>query len=123
MLDSIVTLLHQRGEASTSHSLHVDKSSFQNPSTHQSSPVLKQHPYVKVEFPKFSSEDAMQWLYKAERYFRVYSIPEEQKVSLASLQFDGKELAWFQLMERSNQIQDWVISCYSYLGVVWAFTV
>jgi len=107
-LDSIVTLLHQRGEASTSHSLYVDGSSFQNPGTHQSSPVLKQHPYVKVEFPKFSNEDAMQWLYKAEFYFRVYFILEEQKVSLASLQFDGKELAWFQLMERSNQIQDWL---------------
>ena len=68
-LDSFVTFLHEHGEATTSHSSHVDGSNFHTSGTHQASPVLKQHPHMKVEIPKFSSEDAMQWLYKDKRFF------------------------------------------------------
>ncbi|KAK7372231.1 hypothetical protein VNO80_05604 [Phaseolus coccineus] len=36
-------------------------------------------PHMTVDIPEFSTDDAIQWLYKAERFFRVYSIPDDQK--------------------------------------------
>jgi len=60
-----------------------------------------------VDIPKFSTDNVIQWLYKVERFFRVYFIPDDQKVSIALFQFDGKVLVWFQMLEWSNQIPNW----------------
>ena len=49
----------------------------------------------------------MQWIYKAERFFKIYDIPEDQKVDIASVHLEGKALPWFQMMEKANQVPNW----------------
>ena len=63
---------------------------------------------MKVDFPKFYGDDAMQWLYKAEHFFIIYSLPKDMKVPITSIHFEGKVLPWFQLLEKSNQVPNWL---------------
>jgi len=47
-----------------------------------------------VEFPHFSSsEDILQWICLAERFFRIYEIPENQKMDIVAVSLDGRALA------------------------------
>lgn len=39
---------------------------------------------LKLQFPKFSGEDPMGWIYKAEQYFEYQNIGADQQVQLAS---------------------------------------
>jgi len=50
----------------------------------------------------------MTWLYKAEKFFTLYNTPDEQKVVIASIHFEGKVLPWFQLLEKAHQVPDWL---------------
>jgi len=47
-------------------------------------------------------------LYKAEKFFTLYNTPDEQKVAIASIYFGGKVLPWFQLLEKTRQVPDWL---------------
>jgi len=79
---------------------------------------LEQHPrqpsspftiprQMRVDFPYFSgSEDILQWIYRAERFFRIYYVPEEHKMDLIAVSLEGRALAWFQIWEKLNQGQD-----------------
>ncbi|GJY50086.1 putative mitochondrial protein [Tanacetum coccineum] len=51
-----------------------------------SSGQSQQHfrPYNKIEFPSFSGGDPRGWFLKAEKYFRYYHIPDEEKVENSS---------------------------------------
>lgn len=49
-----------------------------------------------LEVPYFSGEDPYDWIYRAERYFEINQIPEDEKVLAASVCFEGKALNWFQ---------------------------
>nr|GFB30826.1 retrotransposon Gag domain, retroviral aspartyl protease [Tanacetum cinerariifolium] len=44
-----------------------------------------QRPYNKIDFPNFSGGDPRGWLLKAEKYFKYYHIPDEEKVEIASM--------------------------------------
>lgn len=48
----------------------------------------------RLGFPVFEKEDPMGWLCKAERYFWLNEIPNEEKVSMAGNCFEGKALDW-----------------------------
>jgi len=58
---------------------------------------------MKLDFPRFTGDDAMTWLYKIEKFFTLYNTPDEQKVAIASIHFEGKVLPWFQLLEKAHQ--------------------
>ncbi|GKE95388.1 retrotransposon gag domain, retroviral aspartyl protease [Tanacetum coccineum] len=45
-------------------------------------------PHNKITFPTFSDGDPRDWILKAEKYFRYYDIPEEEKVDVASMHLD-----------------------------------
>ncbi|GJU73742.1 retrotransposon gag domain, retroviral aspartyl protease [Tanacetum coccineum] len=49
-------------------------------------------PYNKIDFPNFSGGDPRGWLLKAEKYFRYYQIPDEEKVEIASMHLEGDAL-------------------------------
>nr|GEV15184.1 retrotransposon Gag domain, retroviral aspartyl protease [Tanacetum cinerariifolium] len=51
-----------------------------------------QRPYNKIDFLIFSSRDPRGWLMKAEKYFRYYQIPDEEKVEIASMHLEGDAL-------------------------------
>jgi len=55
---------------------------------------------MKVDFPRFAGgDDVMQWIYRADRFFKIYDMPEDQKLDLVAVNLEGKALAWFQLLE------------------------
>ncbi|VFQ67522.1 unnamed protein product, partial [Cuscuta campestris] len=60
-------------------------------------------PYAKIEFPKFSGGDPRGWILKAEKYFRYYETPDEEKVDIASMYLEGDALDMFSwaLSERT----------------------
>ena len=92
-LEAIQLLLRQQVESPKSHSNRHDGVNSTEAAYQPVSSIL-QHPRImKVDFPKFSGDEAMQWIYKAERFFRIYSIPDDQKVPMALLQFEGKALS------------------------------
>jgi len=68
--------------------LKSQKDSPAQPSTS----IISHHCSMKLDFPRFTGDDAMTWLYKAEKFFTLYNTPDEQKVSIASIHFEGKVL-------------------------------
>ncbi|KAL0423910.1 UNVERIFIED_CONTAM: hypothetical protein Sradi_0925800 [Sesamum radiatum] len=50
-----------------------------------------------IEFPKFNGDEPRGWIRKCQWYFQtVYTIPNDQRVSLASIHLEGKAELWFQ---------------------------
>ncbi|GKG24627.1 hypothetical protein Tco_0395255, partial [Tanacetum coccineum] len=52
-------------------------------------------PHNKITFPTFSDGDPRGWILKAEKYFRYYDIPEEEKVDVASMHLEGDALDFY----------------------------
>lgn len=62
---------------------------------------------VKMSFPHFDGTDALNWLFKADQYFKYYEVPDAQRLVLASVHFDGDVLPWFQMLEKAGRLPDW----------------
>ncbi|PIN25072.1 hypothetical protein CDL12_02189 [Handroanthus impetiginosus] len=64
--------------------------------------------FPKVEFPYFDGVDAKGWIRKCNWYFQVIStFPDDQKMPLASVHFQGKVEVWFQNFIGGRAIQTW----------------
>ena len=46
--------------------------------------------------PLFEGKNSDEWIFRAERYFAVNQLAEEEKVESATLCFEAAALAWFQ---------------------------
>jgi len=89
------------------HQLFLLKS--KNDSPGQPSTSIVSHPRsTKLDFSRFTGDDAMTWLYKAEKFFTLYNTSDEKKVAIASIHFEEKVLPWFQLLEKAHQVPDWL---------------
>ncbi|KAG8372765.1 hypothetical protein BUALT_Bualt12G0100900 [Buddleja alternifolia] len=65
-------------------------------------------PFPRVEFPHFYGENPRSWILRSNRYFQVIStIPEEQKVALASVYLEGKAEMWFQGFMEGRELLSW----------------
>lgn len=64
-------------------------------------------PYNKIDFPTFSSGDPRGWLLKAEKYFRYYQIPDEEKVEIASMHLEGDALYLYSWLSDDHPITFW----------------
>ncbi|KAL0288657.1 UNVERIFIED_CONTAM: hypothetical protein Sangu_2647800 [Sesamum angustifolium] len=60
-----------------------------------------------MEFPHFDGENARIWVRKFTRYFQMIPIPEDQKVSFASIYFDSKAKLWYQGYIEKNKLLSW----------------
>ncbi|XP_020978093.1 uncharacterized protein LOC110271493 [Arachis ipaensis] len=81
----------------------------ESPRRGSSSPVFGHPRQMKVDFPRFSgAEDVSQWIYRVERFFRIYDIPEDQRLDLVAVNLEGRALAWFQMWERLEPMTDWL---------------
>lgn len=49
----------------------------------------------KINFPKFDGVNPCSWLRKYEKFFELYSIPEQEELSYASVHLGGKVDVWF----------------------------
>ena len=62
---------------------------------------------MTLEFPRFSREDLVSWVYKANQYFKYYNTPIGEKLILASFHMEGEALIWFQDSEEEEIFVDW----------------
>ncbi|GJX59437.1 retrotransposon gag domain, retroviral aspartyl protease [Tanacetum coccineum] len=74
-----------------------------------SSGQSQQHfrPYNKIEFPSFSGGDPRGWFLKAEKYFRYYHIPDEEKVEVASMHLEGDALDLYAWLSNDESVTFW----------------
>lgn len=63
--------------------------------------------FSKVEFPKFSGDDVLGWVYKCELFFEIDNTNEGANVKIASIHLDGNPLAWHQSYMRSRPPGNW----------------
>ncbi|GKD97334.1 retrotransposon gag domain, retroviral aspartyl protease [Tanacetum coccineum] len=74
-----------------------------------SSGQSQQHfrPYNKIEFPSFIGGDPRGWFLKAEKYFRYYHIPYEEKVEVASMHLEGDALDLYAWLSNDESVTFW----------------
>ena len=60
-----------------------------------------------LEIPIFGADDPMSWLTKIERYFRLRTVREEDKLEVVMVTMNGEALGWFQLWESWNPNHSW----------------
>ncbi|KAK3221636.1 hypothetical protein Dsin_008661 [Dipteronia sinensis] len=58
-------------------------------------------------FPKFDRSDPKLWIRKCDRAFLLHLIPQDQKVLLASSQFEKKTEIWYQLVYARRVVVTW----------------
>ena len=56
---------------------------------------------TKLEFPRYSGDDLIEWFNCVNQFFEFQGISNEQKVSLASFHLKGEANQWWQLLRRS----------------------
>jgi len=55
----------------------------------------------KLDFPRFNGDKIQEWLLLVEQFFEIYQTPDEFKVCLVSIHFDGLANAWHQSISHS----------------------
>lgn len=83
--------------ASTSNTSNPNYTSPTQPLTTITS---NQNHYVKLEFPKFDGNDVTDWIFKVEQFFELDQTPENSKLRMAGIHFEGKAMSWFKAYER-----------------------
>ena len=73
----------------------------------QSSSTLSLVKLVKLDFPRFSSDDPASWVYKANQYFGYYQNPIVEKLLIASFHMELQALIQFQEVEDAAVFSDW----------------
>ncbi|KAF7838882.1 Ty3/gypsy retrotransposon protein [Senna tora] len=63
---------------------------------------------VKLDFPRFNGFEPLHWLFKVERFFAYYETPDDQRVTIAAVHFEGVVVPWFQMMSKSSRVDSWV---------------
>ncbi|PWA41621.1 retrotransposon gag domain, Retroviral aspartyl protease [Artemisia annua] len=61
-------------------------------------------PYNKIDFPTFSDGDPRGWILKAEKYFRYYNVPEEERVVVAAMHLEGDALDLYSWLSTDQNI-------------------
>ncbi|KAL0350240.1 UNVERIFIED_CONTAM: hypothetical protein Sradi_4173200 [Sesamum radiatum] len=61
----------------------------------------------RMEFPLYNGEEAKIWIRRCNRYFQIISIPEEQKVPLASVYMQGRAELWYQGHVEKKGVPSW----------------
>lgn len=62
---------------------------------------------VKLDFPRFDGTEPLHWLFRAEQFFAYYDTPDDQRLMIASVHMDGIVVAWFQMLQKAQQIPTW----------------
>ena len=66
------------------------------------SPRTNQGPILRLEIPLFEGSKPRWWIRRCERYFEFYSIPENQRIMLASAYLNNVADCWYQGWSRSR---------------------
>ncbi|GKA49148.1 transposon ty3-I gag-pol polyprotein [Tanacetum coccineum] len=63
--------------------------------------------HVKLDFPRFDGSNPLNWLFRAEHFFTYYDTHDVQRLTIASVHFEGSVVPWFQMLHKANQIPNW----------------
>ena len=63
--------------------------------------------FRKLEMPLFDGSNPDGWILKAERYFAVNRLSNEEKLEAAIIAFEGDALLWYQWENRKRSIVVW----------------
>ncbi|GJY71259.1 retrotransposon gag domain, retroviral aspartyl protease [Tanacetum coccineum] len=77
---------------------------FEGESSWRGRQQYRPYKYNKIDFPIFSGGDPRGWLLKAEKYFRYYQIPDEEKVEIASMHLEGDALDLYSWLSNGQFI-------------------
>lgn len=58
----------------------------------------------KLEIPAFDGKDPDGWILKAERYFTLNRLSQEEKIDVSFISFEGDALRWFQWENKRHPI-------------------
>lgn len=61
----------------------------------------------KLEIPVFDGKDPDGWIMRAERYFKLNHLNDEEQIEVAVISFEGDALRWFQWEHRRQPMNDW----------------
>lgn len=62
---------------------------------------------MKLDFPRFDGKDALDWLFKADQYFKYYDIRDPQRLAITAVHLDGDVLPWFQMLDKAGRVPHW----------------
>ena len=65
----------------------------------------------KMDFPKFDGTDVRIWLDKCEAFFRLYHIPDNFRVTSASLYLTDNTAHWYQAFKQQSAFHTWEQFC------------
>lgn len=51
----------------------------------------------------------MQWIFQAEQFFDYYGVPDNHRLKIASVHFDGPVIPWFQRLQKSGKLTSWQV--------------
>ena len=63
--------------------------------------------FKKVEMPIFNGDDPDSWLFRAERYFQIHKLTDFEKMTVATISFEGPALNWYRSQEERDKFADW----------------
>ncbi|XP_019252795.1 PREDICTED: uncharacterized protein LOC109231599 [Nicotiana attenuata] len=69
-------------------------------------PPLRHKP-ASVEIGRFHGENPEAWIFQEDRYFDLYKIAENQRLTIASFYLDSDALEWYRWLFRNKQLVDW----------------
>lgn len=91
---------------------------FQQPSTHEINHLIIDQPRYsssgtnqtyngmtrlgRLDFPRFGGDKIRDWLFKVEEFFAIDNTPQELKVRLSLIHFDGSASTWHQAIMQSE---------------------
>lgn len=64
---------------------------------------------IKIDFPRFGGTDALQWIFQAKQFFDYYAIPDNHRLKIASIHFDGPIVPWFERLQKSGKLTSWQV--------------
>ncbi|CAO2833946.1 unnamed protein product [Amaranthus hypochondriacus] len=62
---------------------------------------------VRCELPVFNGDNPIDWIFKAERFFKFYRLTEEDKVNAAIINLDGDAMYFIQFENKIRPITQW----------------
>ena len=57
--------------------------------------------------PVFNGEDPDGWIYRAEHYFQMHLLNEQEKLKIAIVSMEGKGLGWIRWPENQKRFRSW----------------
>jgi hypothetical protein len=68
---------------------------------------LPHHALPKIHFPKFDGSSPKIWFDNCINYFTIYSIPDELKVTAATMHLEGNASKWWQAYKQNHPLPTW----------------